>query len=270
MNKPACNTRSRITPITRTFVLFLMTMFVSSTTVADENDARTLLKAMSDYLDSQSAYSFDYDAVLEVVTDEGQVIGLASSDDFSLNRPDKIHASRHGGFASVEMNFDGKTLTVFGKNANKYAQIEIPGSTDNLIDQLKNTYHVPLPAADLVLSNASGVLLQDVIDVKDLGSGVINGIECDSLAFRTEEVDWQIWIAQGETPYPCRYVITSKLIANGPQYVVQTRNWRTGSQVAKRNFTFRNTSDAEKVELADLSDARALPEHFKTKEGTAK
>ena len=58
--------------------------------------------------------------------------------------------------------------------------------------------------------------MADVIDVKDLGSGVIGGVECDHLAFRTKEVDWQIWIAQGNRPYPCRYVITSSKVAQAP------------------------------------------------------
>jgi hypothetical protein len=58
--------------------------------------------------------------------------------------------------------------------------------------------------------------MSEVNDVKDLGSGVIHGVECDHLAFRTKEVDWQIWIGQGARPYPCRYVITSKKVTGWP------------------------------------------------------
>ena len=85
----------------------------------------------------------------------------------------------------------------------------MPGTIDHLIDELRETYHRPLPAADLLLADVAGALMPLVTDVKDLGSGVIGGVECDHLAFRTDEVDWQIWIAHGERPYPCRYVITS-------------------------------------------------------------
>jgi hypothetical protein len=71
---------------------------------------------------------------------------------------------------------------------------------------LRDKYHRPVPAADLLMSDPYKELMPLVTDVKDLGSGVIHGIECDHLAFRTKEVDWQIWIAQGARPYPCRYV----------------------------------------------------------------
>ena len=91
---------------------------------------------------------------------------------------------------------------------------------------------------------------------------MIGGVECDYLAFRAEEVDWQIWIAQGEHPYPCRYVITSMFIGGGPQYTIQTRNWKTGKQVAATDFSFRNTTNAKKVDLENLKGTDELPDHF--------
>jgi len=239
----------------------------NSTVSADETDAKRILKSMSDYMAAQQSFSFDYDANLEIVTPESQVIGIASSGSLTLNRPDKVHATRSGGFADTEMNFDGTTLTLLGKNLNVFTQMEIPGTVAHLIDELKDTYNRPLPAADLLLPNSYDVLMKGVVDVKDLGSGVIGGIECDSLAFRTEEVDWQIWIAQGDTPYPCRFVITSKQVAGGPQYSIQIRNWKAGDEVAARDFSFKNTTEAGRVELQDLKGTGDLPEIFIVDEG---
>ena len=237
---------------------------------ADEKDAKNLLKAMSDYMAAQKAISFAYDATLEVVTKDEQKLALASSGTVTLNRPDKIHVTRFGGFADVEMSFDGKTLTLLGKNLNLYTQLDVPGTLDRLVDELKDTYNRPLPAADLLLSNSYDELILDVVDVKDLGSGVIGGVECDYLAFRTKEVDWQIWIAQGKHPYPYRYVITSKLISGGPQYTIQTRDWKTGGEVAATDFRFKNPTKADKVELKDLKGANDLPDHFMLMKGDAK
>lgn len=229
---------------------------------AEAESAKRLLKAMSDYLAAQQAISFDYDATLDIVTKEDQKLALASSGTVTLKRPDKVHATRAGGFADVEMLFDGETLTFLGKNANRYAQVTVPGTLDHLIDELRVKYDRPLPAADLLLSDPYAALMPDVTDAKDLGSGVVGGVECDYLAFRAYEVDWQIWIAQGEHPYPCRYVITSKDLARQPQYTIQVRNWRTGAQVAPTDFAFTNPTNAQKVELKDLRDAAELPAHF--------
>jgi len=114
---------------------------------ADETQAKSLLKAMSDYLAAQKAISFDYDSNLEIVSTQQQKIGLASSGTLTLNRPDKLHVMRKGGFANVEMVFDGKTLTLLGKNANLYTQIETPGTIDQLVDVLRDKYHRTVPGA---------------------------------------------------------------------------------------------------------------------------
>jgi hypothetical protein len=45
---------------------------------ADEAQARSLLKAMSDYLAAQKTISFEYDSNLDIVTTQQQKIGLAS------------------------------------------------------------------------------------------------------------------------------------------------------------------------------------------------
>jgi hypothetical protein len=245
-------------------VLSLIILFGTSAGVkADEADAKRILKAMSDYMAAQKFLSFGFDATLEVVTKDGQKLALASSGTVTLNRPDKIRATRAGGFADIEMSFDGKTLTLLGKNHNLYTQLDVPGTIDHLVDELKDTYNRPLPAADLLLSNSYDALMADVVDVKDLGSGVIGGVECDYLAFRKDEVDFQIWIAQGERPYPCRYVITSKRISGEPQYTIQTRDWKTGDEVAAADFSFKNPTKADKVELKDLKGAADLPDNFK-------
>jgi hypothetical protein len=104
--------------------------------------------------------------------------------------------------------------------------------------------------------------MTNVTDLKDLGSGVIGGKECDHLAARSEEVDWQIWIAQGERPYPCRYVITTKKVAQAPQYSVQIRDWKTGSEVVADDFSFKNATSANKVDHKELTDLDELPKHM--------
>jgi hypothetical protein len=224
-----------------------------------------LFKAMSDYLGAQKAISFDYDTNLEIVSTQQEKIGLASSGTLTLNRPNKIHLTRAGGFTNVEMVFDGKTLTLLGKNTNLYAQIEAPGTIDQLVDVLRDKYHRPVPAADLLMSDPYKELMPLVTEVKDLGSGVIHGVECDHLAFRTKEVDWQIWIAQGARPYPCRYVITSKRVAGWPQYTLDVTAWKAGPEVAPDGFKLEIPPGAKKLTADQVPDLNEIPGIFSPK-----
>ena len=126
-----------------------------------------------------------------------------------------------------------------------------------------------LPGADLLLPNVYDELMGDVVDVKDLGSGIIGGTECDDLALRTKEVDWQIWIAQGEQPYPCSYIITASQVDQGPQYSIQISDWKAGSEStygsisASRNPLTPSRSTIQRK----LDEYRELPDHLAV-EGT--
>jgi hypothetical protein len=262
MKFPPCSISSRAATFSSAALALLLVAAAPSGAAAGDAEAKQLLKSMSDYIGGEKAISFSYDTNLEVVTKDHQKLLLASSGKIELGRPDKLRATRSGGFANVEMIFDGKTVTLVGKDANLYTQVEVPGSVDHLIDELRDKLQRPLPGADLLAPNVYDLLMQDVTDVKDLGSGVIGGVECDHLAFRQKEIDWQIWIAQGERPYPCRYVITTRFVDGGPQYSIQISDWKTGTEVAASDFVYKNTTNAEEVELVKLPDIDELPDHF--------
>ena len=253
---------SALTRVTGAGIALIIGLGTATAAHADEAYAKSLIKTMSDYMSAQKNISFNYDTILEVVTKDQQRLALAGSGTVTINRPDKLRSSRASGFADIEMVFDGKTLTLLGKGKNIYTQVEVPGTVDHLLDELKDKYNRPLPGADLFMSNPQDGLMADVNDIKDLGSGVIGGTECDHLAFRKKDVDWQIWIAQGDRPYPCRYVITSKTIAGSPQYSIQLSEFKSGDAAASSDFTFTNSTNAGKIDLKDLPNAEDLPSNF--------
>ena len=76
-----------------------------------------------------------------------------------MSRPDKLRATRTGGYRDVEIVFDGKMLTVNNKDAKDYAQIEAPGTAEELIDVLREKHGVVAPGADLLLSNVFNVMM---------------------------------------------------------------------------------------------------------------
>ena len=108
-----------------------------------------------------------------------------------LSRPDKLRATRTGGYADIELVFDGETATVLGKNINAFAQFGAGDSIDQLVDRLRNQLSVELPSADLLLTNAY-VLMSDVIDAKHIGQG-------SSMASRASISPFKIWTPTGRS-----------------------------------------------------------------------
>jgi len=247
----------------RTALTALVVALAGSAVQADEADAKQILQRMSDYLAGEATISFDYDATLEIVTTEDQKLGITSSGTVAVSRPDKIRMTRTGGFADVEMVYDGATFSLLGKHAAMYTQLPIKGDVDYLVDELRETYGRPLPAADLLASDPYDILMSEVTDIKDLGVGVVRGEICDHLAFRTPDVDWQIWISTGKHAHPCRYEITSKAISQGPQYRVDIRHWHGNKALPDDTFAFTPPAGTTEVKFDDIKGSvGVLPDHY--------
>src|ERR1700761_802221 len=127
------------------------------------------LKEMSDYVASQKTLAVTFDSDIEVITSELQKIQFTSSGQVQLSRPDQLRATRTGGYNDVELVFDGKMLTNNSKDRNICAQVDSPGSVDQLIGQLRDKYAVIAPGGDLLLSRSFDEMMADVIDAMDVG-----------------------------------------------------------------------------------------------------
>ena len=216
---------------------------------ARADDSGALLKAMADYTAAQKSISATFDSDVEVITSELQKIQFASSGQLKMTRPDKLRVRRTGGYADVELVYDGKTVSLYGNNAKAYVQTEAPGTIDDLIAALQARTGGAMPGTDLLTSNAFEILTSDVIDGEHIGQGVVDGIECEHLAFRGHDTDWQIWIQTGPQPIPRKYVITSKTLAGAPQYTLRIKDWKTDPIADAEAFTFKAPEGATKVDL---------------------
>src|SRR6201993_4773536 len=147
-----------------TFGAATAVILVAATSTARADDAAQILKSMTDYLGSQKTLAATFDSDIEVITPELQKIQFASSGQMKLSRPDKLRVRRTGGYADVELVYDGKTISVYGNNAKSYVQAEAPGTVDQMIDALQARSGVGLPGTDLLYSDAFDVMTANVLD----------------------------------------------------------------------------------------------------------
>jgi hypothetical protein len=236
-------------------------LLLAATSPVRADDSAQILKSMTDYLGSQKTLSASFDSDIEIITPELQKIQFGSSGQMKLSRPDKLRVRRTGGYADVDLVYDGKTISIYGNNAKSYVQADAPGTVDQMIDAVQARSGVGMPGTDLLLSDAYDVLMATAIDGKHIGIGVIDGVECEHLAFRTPDTDWQIWIETGAKPVPRKYVITSKTLAGAPQYTVRIRDWKTDAFTDPDTFAFKPPAGATKVDLdsAAMAEFDELP-----------
>src|SRR3954468_2783951 len=251
----AMNSRQRVSALIQSLAsTALVTAFIAfAAQSARADDAAKFLKAMTDYTAAQKSISATFDSDIEVVTPELEKIQFTSSGKLQLARPDKLRISRTGGYADVQLVYDGKTVSIYGNNAKAYVQADLAGTVDQLVDLLQARSGAAMPGTDLLLTQAYDELMSNVIVGQHIGQGVIDGVECEHLAFRGGDTDWQIWIESGANPVPRKYVITSKTLAGAPQYTLKIKQWKTDGAEAADAFVFKPPADAQKVDLNALA-----------------
>jgi hypothetical protein len=213
-----------------------------------EPAADTILKGMTDQLKGLTSFSAEYDVDNEIITKSGQKLQFSASGKIAAERGKGFMITRQGPYADVQVTFDGKVISLYGKGLKAYAQLESPGPTfEEAVEEFHAATGLDAPGADLLASDPYTRLTDGVTEGHVVGTAYVGGEKCDHLAFRNDDVDWQVWISTGEQKLPIKYVITTKWVTGAPQYTLHLRNWNKGEVDAKL-FSFEPPADAKKLE----------------------
>jgi len=215
--------------------------------------AEKLLRRMSDYLASRQQFTAKAESTLEVVLTSGQKIQFDSPATLMVSRPNKLRAHRKGDLANQEFFYDGKTLTLYNPRENLYATTAAPSTIDETLDFAREKLDIIAPASELLYKNAAEKMLKESSSGFVVGPSVVAGVKSTHLAFRGAEVDWQIWIEDGDKPLARKFILTSKKVSGEPQFTVIIRNWDVAAKLTNQEFNFTPPKGAKKIEFLKLS-----------------
>jgi hypothetical protein len=221
--------------------------------------ATALLKKTADYLGSAKAFSLKASFTDEVVLLNGQKIGTESWSQVSLQRPDHFRTVRRGVQENLDFYYDGKTMAFFEKGPNFYATVPAPSTLDGMMDDLNFRYDVGIPGSDLFYTDAYAGMVDGATEASYIGLEEVSGVPAHHLAFRKSDVDWQIWVADGDKPVPVKYVITTKWVTAAPSYTVFMTDWNMSPKFENSTFDFVPPAGARKIDFvkpADVPGAR--------------
>lgn len=222
---------------------------------AIEPEALAILHHSTDYLASLKQFRFDADSSIEVVMSNGQKLELDHHVRLTVQRPSKLRAERVGEIISQTFTYDGNTLVVNMPKEGYYATADVPPTLDAMLDFARDKLGVIAPGSDLIYGNAFERLTAGLTEAYVVGDAVVAGVRCDHLAFRNAEVDWQIFIEHGAKPLPRKLVITSKLLAQAPDFSVVLNKWDTAPKLNDAMFTFKPGKGAKQIEFIPAAAA---------------
>lgn len=243
------------------FALFLVliSVFLSAPlqTVAEEEAKDTnqeniaAFQKMLDFVGDTKKLSVTVESSYDALQNSGQLLEFGAVSTWHIKRPDKVRVDvvlRDGN--QRHFYFDGSTITLYDKDQNVYAVVEKKGNIDQAFDYFIDDLGMPLPLAELFSEDHPFSLKEDIKSSTYLGDSTISGAVCNEYAFRSEEIDLQLWIEQGENPLPKRFVITYTDSDGQPQYRAQFTGWNLEAEVPDSLFEFTPPKDAEKIRFS--------------------
>jgi hypothetical protein len=224
-----------------------------------EPQAEKLLRRMSDYLTGLQKFTVRTENSIEAVLTSGQKLQFTSPAMASVWRPNRLRADRKGDILDQEFFYDGKNLTLYNPKEKLYATVAAPPTLDAMLDFAREKLDVIAPGAELLYTNAADKMLKESSSGFVVGPSVVGGVKTMHLAFRGAEVDWQIWIEDGNKPLPYKFILTSKKVAGEPQFTVLMRSWDLSPKLTDKEFTFTPPKGAKKIEFLALTSEGAKP-----------
>jgi hypothetical protein len=205
--------------------------------------AARMVRQMADYISGLQSFTVRTAVTDEVALKSGQKIEIMSNAEIAVQRPNRLRSTRVGATGGVDVWYDGQNLTVSCKGTDSYQTVAAAPTIDGVIDQLRDKLDMDAPGADLLNTKPYDVLMEQVTSGRFIGVETVDGVAANHVAFRGEQVDWQLWIKDGPVPLPLKYVITTKDVRGYPEFSVEMSEWNTEPKLSASAFRFQAPAD---------------------------
>jgi len=258
--------RGAVVLLTAIMLLFCSAMAFAQNTApaaapqaaAPDRDPRAMeiLLRMASYLANAPALGLTVLSSYDAIQADGEYIEFSDRRRIQLQRPDRLRVDveRSDGDKGMLL-FDGKAITAFKPEENLYAVVEKAGTVDAVLTYVVKDMQIPLPLARLFLTTFPQQMEKLVKSIAYVETNRLFDVPTDHLAVRGDEVDLQIWIAQGDAPFPRRVIITYKDVPGEPQFRAILSDWSLTATGPDR-YVFTPPAGAEKVPLIIPAAAR--------------
>ena len=184
----------------------------------------------------------------DVVQDDGQKVEFGEVRHVLIDRPNhmRVQAEMSNG-ETLTMYFDGKTFIMFSPKEDVFAKLEKPGSVDDVMKFIVLDLQTPIPLSMLLLASIKEELEKRITEVDYVEQTSIAGKPADHLAAWTADIDFQVWVAQGEQPLPLRVVITYKRAPGQPQFSADLSDWNLAPKIEESAFAFSPPAGAQAI-----------------------
>jgi len=213
---------------------------------AKEQSPKEIMDRAFAYIDSMDQYAFKAVVVDNEPTEDGKVNQYRFDVTVEVDRPDKLRVDTKGYLRDRSNYLNHGVYTIMDHDFNYYGQLKTPEKIDDALDYIFEKYGINSPLAQLIYSNMHKRVKFKTS--KNFGTMMVDGIECDYVAFSNYVREVHVWIAKGDKPLVKAYSIIDK--TGEDDYRINTSlTWDTKAQISDSDFVFRVPKGAEKISV---------------------
>lgn len=216
----------------------------------------TLLQNMTDFMNSLEQFTFHSNATEDQMLASGQKLQFARTMKIFIRRPNRFRADVTGDLENQQLFYDGQTITLLDTDHNFYGTIQVPDTIDVALDHALKSFSLRAPLADLIRPDSFDLLTEHVTSSSYIGLHHVDGFRCHHLAFRQDDIDWQVWIEDGARPLLRKMIITQKHVTGAPQFTVVLSDWNVAAKLSDGLFIFTVPKNAKKIEFLPMESTR--------------
>ncbi|MET0582765.1 MAG: DUF2092 domain-containing protein [Pseudoxanthomonas sp.] len=199
-------------------------------------EAQAVLDRMTAYLQSLQSFSIKSRSSRDELLPYGYKLKNSESASLVVQRPNRLRSDVSGDLRERTFVYDGSRLVIYSPDDKAYARIDAPDTIAKLVTGLLDA-GVELPLIDVLYQSAAGTLTEQILTGMLVGDSVVEGVECDHLAFRQADIDWQLWVSKGAQPLPRKIVITTRYEIGNPQFEA-ILDWNLKPKINASTFAF--------------------------------
>lgn len=224
-----------------------------------------LMRSMSDTLAHSKAFTFETTERIEVIAPSGEKRALHFTRKVAVRRPNALFFELRGEddkAFDIAAYYHDQSLMLSEKLDGTWAQTTVPGTLDDMLDDVIRKFGLPVPIGDVVSASP-----YDAIVASGARGGLvvwetIDQVPCAKLDYGDAFVEVRLWLPKSGPALPRRLEIVYN---QAPVPLVSQLNftdWKLDVPVTDATFTFQPPAGRDPIVFRDLVSmlvSRTLP-----------
>lgn len=240
------------------------------TETAEEADAATavrgsttkpkeLIREATSYLDQLDAFACRVKMSYNIEAPSMNT-SMSTVTNVRLERPNRIASIVEEGMMGSTLVCDGEQLVLYVPMLDQYTVEEAPEDLSDPASMVTGMGGMNSMLSVTYFANGEELhdqLMDSVAETEYLGQEQVDGVACHHCLFRSDEMDWEIWIEAGKEPLVRKIVpdMSKQLEQFGEMfkdadmdYLITLSDWNTNPTFTDEDFAFTPPPSAEKVD----------------------